>query len=92
MTVMIEQTAPIGHAVTDYDRRNLPLYASLLDAADHGFEWRTIAADVMHIDTAAPGAEACCRSHLERARWIVGEGLAEAIVAFGALSVRQGSS
>jgi len=36
----------------------------------------------MLLDVNQCDAEACWRSHLERARWIVGEGLATALVAF----------
>lgn len=80
----IEPLAPTGDAVVDYDRSNLALYAALLDAADAGRDWRDAASDVMGLDLAACDAETCWRSHLERARWIVGEGLSGAIAAFSA--------
>ena len=70
--------------VVEYDRRHLALYASLLDAADAGVDWRISATELMRLDLTDCSAEACWRSHLERARWIVGEGLGSALVAFGA--------
>src|SRR3546814_14005250 len=75
--------APSGSPVTDYDRRNLALYAALLEADDTGRDWRDAAADLMHLDVTYHESEECWRSHLERARWIVGNGMANAIVAFG---------
>lgn len=81
---MIEALAPSGDKVVDYDRRNLALYAALLEADDAGRDWREAATDLMRLDVGDAGAEACWRSHFERARWIVAEGLANAIDAFGA--------
>lgn len=78
----IERQAPSGKELVDYDRRNLALYAALLEANDAGRDWRDAASSLMHLDLADKDTEACWRSHLERARWIVGEGLATALVAF----------
>jgi len=69
--------------MVEYDRKNLALYAALLESDDAGRDWREAAITLMRLDPADGDAEACWRSHLERARWIVGEGLANAIVAFG---------
>ncbi|ENY82822.1 hypothetical protein [Sphingopyxis sp. MC1] len=80
----IDWRAPSGEKVVDYDRRNLALYAALLEADDAGRDWRDAAATLMQLDIAHEEAETCWRSHLERARWIVGEGLATALVAFNA--------
>jgi hypothetical protein len=80
----IDWRAPSGENVVDYDRRNLALYAALLEADDAGLDWRDAASALMQLDTANEEAETCWRSHLERARWIVGEGLATALVAFNA--------
>ena len=80
----IGKSAPTGRDVSDYDRRNLALYAALLDADDAGRDWREAAASLMHLDPADEGTETCWRSHLERARWIVSEGLVLALVAFNA--------
>ena len=74
--------APSGD-VTDYDRAHLALYAALLDADDSGQEWTAMVSDLMGLDPTAADAETCWRSHLDRARWIVGEGLAQAVSSFG---------
>ena len=75
--------APTGDTVTAYDRERLAQYAALLDAAEAGQDWRDAASMIMGLDVSYVGAQACWRSHLERARWIVGEGLGQAIEAFG---------
>lgn len=80
----IEPFAPTGREIVDYDRRHLALYAALLDADDAGGDWWVAAASLMKLDVDAGDAEACWRSHLERARWIVGKGLESALVAFSA--------
>ncbi|WP_460989497.1 hypothetical protein [Sphingobium sp. TomTYG45] len=54
-----------------------------MDAAEAGQDWREAASTILGLDVSDAGAEACWRSHLERARWIVGEGLGQAIEAFG---------
>ena len=79
----MNERAPDGLTVSEYDRCNLSLYAALLDAAEAGQDWRNAASIIMGLDVSYVGAEACWRSHLERARWIVGEGLGQAIEAFG---------
>jgi hypothetical protein len=79
----VQQLAPNGNHVVDYDRRHLALYAALLDADDAGCAWDEAASDLMHIDPSADWAADCWRSHLARARWIVGEGLDTALLAFG---------
>jgi hypothetical protein len=81
-TPHVHMTAPSCVTVLDYDRRHLALYAALLDADEAGEPWRHVASTLMLLDIAEAGAEACWRSHLARARWIVGEGLGEAISAF----------
>jgi len=78
----IERQAPSGNEVFAYDRRNLALYAALLEADDAGCDWREAASSLMHLDPADEETEACWRSHLERARWIIGDGLEMALVAF----------
>jgi hypothetical protein len=75
--------APSGEAVTAYDLQQIALYAALIDAADTMIVWEDAAADLMQIDPQGAGAEACWRSHLDRARWIVGPGLAQAVTKFG---------
>lgn len=79
----IRNCAPTGDEVVDYDRRNLALYAALIEAVDAGRNWRETVSDVMQLDPSDPDGEACWRSHLDRARWIVGDGMAAALEAFG---------
>jgi hypothetical protein len=79
---LLRDLAPIGTEVTDYDRRHLALYAALLDAEDAGLDWAQAAASLLDLDPGAPCTEACWRSHMERARWIVGAGLPDALEAF----------
>lgn len=78
----VDPLAPSGDAVVDYDRCQLALYAALLEAADAGLDWKEAAANVMGIDVDSVDAEACWRSHFDRARWIVEEGLGLAVDAF----------
>lgn len=75
--------APDGEEVLDYDRVNLSLYAALLDADQSGEDWRHSVSTLMDLDPDDRDAETCWRSHLRRAHWIVGAGLANAITAFG---------
>lgn len=79
---MLRNVAPKGQ-VTSYDQHQLALYAALLDADAAGTVWLEVAQTVMLLDPEQNGAEQCWRSHLERARWIVGEGLASAVESFG---------
>ena len=78
---MLRNVAPAGQ-VTDYDRRQLALYAALLDADASGGDWREAAISVMGLDPTRDGAKHCWRSHLDRAHWIVGVGLEEACAVF----------
>lgn len=80
---MIKAVAPSGDEVVEYDRRNLALYAALLDADDAGGDWRCAAASLMQIDVTREDAQACWQSHVDRARWIVGDGMENALRAFG---------
>ena len=86
----VERLAPTGDAVVEYDRRHLTLYAELLGAADAGVDWQDTATTLLRLDITQADAEACWRSHLERARWIVGAGLSAAVTAFGKSSARNG--
>ena len=81
--VSILALAPAGATVVEYDRQNLALYAALLDADDSGQEWTAMVSDLMGLDPPAAEAETCWKSHLDRARWIVGDGLAQAVSSFG---------
>jgi len=79
---LVDRLAPTGNALVDYDRRHLALYAALLEADDAGDRWQEAATSIMQIDITRCDAEASWRSHLERARWIVGDGLGTALEAF----------
>ena len=82
----LRPVAPDGEEVLDYDRTHLSLYAALLDADQSGEEWRHSASTLMNLDPDDHEAEACWSSHLRRAHWIVGAGLANAITAFGVVA------
>ncbi|MFB0875843.1 MULTISPECIES: hypothetical protein [unclassified Sphingobium] len=79
----LEPRAPTQKKVVDYDQQHLALYAELISADDAGRSWIRVAHETMGLDVSNPDAEACWASHLERARWIIGDGLEAAILAFG---------
>lgn len=81
-------TAPTGGA-TVYDQQHLSLYAALLDAEKVGLSWMEAATNLMGLDPDQVEVEQCWRSHLDRAHWITGVGLASALEAFG--QARNGS-
>jgi hypothetical protein len=72
-------------AAPKYDGLHLMTYAELLDADTRGVTWIEGASNILGIDRDADAetARLCWETHLERARWIVGEGLASAVEAFG---------
>jgi hypothetical protein len=80
----IDGLAPSGDVAVDYDRRHLALYAALLEADNAGGDWRDAATSLMQLDVTKCDAAVCWRSHIERARWIIGDGLSSALVTFGA--------
>lgn len=71
---LVADRPPDGHNLTDYDRRHAHLYFRLIDAADAGADWRSVARDVLGLDPATAEARAIYDRHLARARWMVGEG------------------
>jgi hypothetical protein len=79
----VEAVAPSG-AATEYDRTRLAIYAELLEADAHGIAWQLAASDILGLDPEVDpeAARLCWDSHLARARWIVGEGLASAVEVF----------
>lgn len=83
---MIEHIAPDSVSVLDYDRRNLLTYAELLEADAAGIGWEAGSLAILLVDPCIEGGAArrCWESHLARARWITGDGLANAVEAFGA--------
>ncbi|OCC24330.1 hypothetical protein MB02_07010 [Croceicoccus estronivorus] len=80
--MVLQSVAPTGD-VTPYDQEHLALYAALIDAAATGMHWREVTTRLMRLDPDEKGSEQCWHSHLERARWIIGDGLRQAIEAFG---------
>jgi hypothetical protein len=82
-SMTLSPVAPSG-AVTPYDQRHLALYAALLDAHSAGLSWRKVATEMLLLDPESQGTMECWQSHLNRALWIVSDGLAEACSAFGA--------
>jgi len=75
--------APADEQATEYDIASLALYAELLDAAESGKPWQWAAHHVMGLDPQSEGAQECWRSHLDRARWIIRDGLASALAEAG---------
>ena len=82
--MMLQSVAPTGE-VNAYDQRHLALYAELIDAEAVGMDWREVATVLMGLNPDGEGTELCWRSHLERAQWIIGDGLSCSIEAFGTL-------
>ena len=80
----LQIVAPSGDA-TNYDQSHLMTYAELLDADRRGVGWEEGASEILGVDPVADpeAARLCWDSHLARARWITGEGLASAVEAFG---------
>lgn len=68
--------------VCEYDLENLALYAALLDAADAGLSWQEATRQILCLDENDLTSFDIYERHLRRARWIVGEGLQSALVAF----------
>ena len=75
----IKAEAPSDDALTYYDRQHFVTYARLLDADKEGADWQSSAAKILQreVNNDPEAAELCYRSHLARARWVVGAGLAE---------------
>lgn len=81
LSLTIWPHAPTGSDATEYDVMLLATYAALIDADRACVPWRTAAARYLGLDPDTPGSKACWSSHLARAHWSVGEGLAAMIVA-----------
>jgi len=63
--------------LTYYDRQHFLTYARLIDADKEGADWKSSAEKILQrdVENDPHGAELCYRSHLARARWIIGAGL-----------------
>lgn len=72
----VDDHAPGGAALTDYDRKHLITYLRLLDAEADGADWREVARIVLGRDALAEPerAHATWKSHLDRARWMSASG------------------
>jgi len=68
----------VGH-LTAYDRARLGEYLRLLDADASGANWEEVARVVLGVDPRIDPkrCERMYRSHLERARWVSGQGFAD---------------
>lgn len=73
----VRALAPAESSLTAYDRMQMLTYARLLDAERDGYDWTAAASEILLLDADRDRvtAELCWRSHLDRAHWIVGEGL-----------------
>jgi hypothetical protein len=64
--------------ITDYDRAHFLTYARILDAVRCGQAWHKAACEMLDVDIVSDEANAYrvwC-AHVDRAEWIVGDGLA----------------
>jgi hypothetical protein len=73
----IRAEAPSDEVLTYYDRQHFLTYARLLDADKERADWKSSASKILQRDVEddPQAAELCYRSHLARARWVVGAGL-----------------
>ena len=71
-----EDRPPESAELSDYDRKHLPAYLRLLDAADEGADWREAVHIIFGLDPAdqPERARTVYDSHLARARWITQTG------------------
>lgn len=72
----IADTPPSAEHVTEYDRRQLKIYARLLDAAAEHAEWTEVSERVLGLDVASnpERARSIYEAHLKRARWMTTSG------------------
>jgi hypothetical protein len=63
--------------ITDYDRAHFLTYARILDAVNSDQAWHQAASKILILDVAGDEANAyrIWSAHVDRAEWIVGEGL-----------------
>jgi hypothetical protein len=64
-------------AITGYDRANFVTYARILNAVRHKQPWDEAAAEILGLEVSndPAGAYSMWRAHVDRAEWIVGDGL-----------------
>lgn len=74
--LFVYSKAPSEDYITDYDRKHLATYLSLLYGAGEGHSEEKMALDILGIDAAVEPARArrTLRSHLSRARWLATNG------------------
>jgi len=72
----VQDDAPAGVALTDYDRMHLITYLRLLDADAEHAPWEEVARIVLRIDPARESARArrAYETHLARAKWMTTNG------------------
>ena len=68
----VDDEAPTGGRITEYDERHLATYLRLLDAAAQRVHWKHGARNILGRDPAEQTrrVKRCWDSHLKRARWI----------------------
>jgi hypothetical protein len=74
--------APSCNAITLYDQSHLITYARLLSDERAGIGWAESAQTILrcHVEKDVDSANACWRSHLDRAQWLISDGLQHLIV------------
>lgn len=72
----VDDLAPTGPELTDYDERHFVTYLRLLDAEADSADWKEVVHIVLHRDPVTGGdcARACFDSHLARAHWMTKTG------------------
>jgi hypothetical protein len=72
----VDDVAPAGPVLTEYDEEHMITYMRLLDADQQGADWRDVSRIVLRIDpdTEADRARLTFESHLSRARWMTEQG------------------
>lgn len=75
-SIAFDDQAPQTSSLTEYDRRLLPFYIRLLDAAEDGAEWTEVVRVLFGLDPNQDRerAQRVHDSHLARARWMTEHG------------------
>lgn len=75
---LIADLAPTDASVTEYDQAHFLTYARVLDADRNGLDWATGLKTILYRDFGDDfhAGKSCWDSHVSRAEWIVGDGLA----------------